>query len=139
VRLYVFFRMNFSRPSILPALLVTGLALALTGCSTVKLDPTGEKTAIYQLNEFRMLLNSTAPAGFAATQKAFRDLDLFETYSKLDTFSGELYARSRSDEKVYVSVSEVNSRQTLLRIRWSNTGDKKRSKALYDVIESNLR
>lgn len=131
--------MNFSRPSTLPALLITGLALALTGCSTVTLDPAGEKTAVYQLNEFRMLLNGTAPGAFAATQKAFRDLDLFETHSKLDTYSGELYARSRSDEKVFVSVSEVNSRQTLLRIRWSNTGDKKRSKALYDVIESNLR
>lgn len=120
-------------------LAATTLLLALPGCSTIKLDPAGESTAVYQLNEFRMLLNSNAPTAFAAVQKALRDLDLFETKAKLETYSGELYARSRSDEKIFVSVAEVNSRQTLLRIRWGTTGDKKRSKALYDVIESNLR
>lgn len=115
------------------------VALALSGCSTVRLDPSGESTAVYQLNEFRMLLNATAPAAFSATQKAFRELDLFETKSKLETFEGELNARSRKDEKVHVSIAEVNSRQTMLKIRWSTTGDKKNSKALYDLIERNLR
>ena len=78
-------------------------------------------------------------ARIAATQKAFRDYDLFETKSKLNTFDGELYARSRSDDKVFVSIAEMNSKQTLLRIRWSTTGDKKNSRALYDLIERNLR
>lgn len=128
-----------SSSSCIGLLAATSLAFVLSGCSTVKLDATGETAAVYQLNEFRMLVNSTAPSAFAATQKAFRDLDLFETKSKLETYAGELYARSRTDEKVFVSVSEVNSRQTLLRIRWGTTGDKRRSKALYDVIESNLR
>jgi hypothetical protein len=114
------------------------LVLALSGCSTVRLDPAGESAAVYQLNEFRMLLNSTAPAAFSATQKAFRELDLFETKSKLEMYAGELNARSRKDERIYVSIAEVNSRQTLLKIRWSTTGDKKNSKALYDLIERNL-
>jgi hypothetical protein len=129
------------RPRILliPSLLIASLSLGLTGCSTVNLDESGETTAVYQFNEFRMLVNSTAPAAFAATQKAFRDYDLFETKSKLNTFDGELYARSRLDDKVYVNIAEVNSRQTLLRIRWSTTGDKKNSKALYELIERNLR
>jgi hypothetical protein len=113
--------------------------LALTGCSTVDLDSTGDTSAVYQLNEFRMLLNTTAPTAFSATQKALRELDLFETKSKLETYAGELYARSRKDEKIYVSIAEVNSRQTLLKIRWGTTGDKKNSKALYDLIERHLR
>jgi hypothetical protein len=119
-------------------LLATALLLAVSGCSTVKLDSTGETAAVYQFNEFRMLLNSTAPAAFAATQQAIRDYDLFETKSKLNTYDGELYARSRKDDKVFISIAEVNSKQTLLRIRWSTTGDKKQSKALYDLIEKNL-
>ena len=119
--------------------LASAFLVALAGCSTVKLDSSGETTAVYQLNEFRMVLNSTAPAAFAATQQAIREYDLFETKSKLNTYDGELYARSRKDDKVFVSIAEMNSKQTLLRIRWSTTGDKKNSKALYDLIEKNLR
>lgn len=130
--------MKILRSSPLSVLLTSGLLLALTGCSTVDLDSTGDTAAVYQLNEFRMVLNTTAPVAFAATQKAFRELDLFETKSKLQTYEGELYARSRKDDKVYVSIAEMNSRQTMLKIRWGTTGDKKNSKALYDLIEHNL-
>lgn len=131
--------MKLHRSSVFSFLGLAGLVFAFTGCSTVKLDRTGETEAVYQFNEFRMLVNSTAPITFAATQKALKELDLFETKSKLLTYEGELYARSRLDEKVYIHIAEVNSKQTLLRIRWSTTGDKKKSKALYDVIESHLR
>jgi hypothetical protein len=127
-------------PLLRSALLATGLAFALTGCSTVNLDATGETTAVYQLNEFRMVVNSTAPATYAATQKAFRELDLFETKGgKLETYAGELIARTRKDEKVYVSIAEMNSRQTLLKIRWGTGGDKKNSVDLYKLIERHLR
>lgn len=112
--------------------------LGFSGCSTVDLDSTGDTAAVYQINEFRMVVNTTAPVAFAATQKAFREMDLFETKSQLNTYDGELYARSRSDEKVYVNIAEINSRQTLVKIRWSATGDKKRSTDLYKLIERNL-
>ncbi|CAM2940603.1 DUF3568 family protein [Rariglobus hedericola] len=127
------------RSTLLTSLSLASLAFGLSGCSTVALDESGDKSAVYQLNEFRMVLNTTAPVAFAATQKAFREYDLFETKSELNTYDGELYARSRTDDKVFVSVSEMNSKQTLLRIRWSTTGDKKNSRALYDLIERNLR
>lgn len=112
--------------------------LALSGCSTISLDSTGDTAAVYQINEFRMVLNSTAPTAFAATQKAFKEFELFETKSELNTFDGELYARSRKDDKIFVGISEMNSRQTLLRIRWGTTGDRKNSTALYKIIESHL-
>ena len=130
--------MTLSRTTLLlcPALLAS---FAFTGCSTVSLDSTGDTAAVYQLNEFSMLLNTTAPRAYAATQKAFKDMDLFETKSNLDTFEAELNARSRKDENVHVAITEVNSRQTMLKIRWSTTGDKKNSKALYELIERNLR
>lgn len=121
------------------ATLLAALALAVSGCSTVKLDQTGETAAVYQLNEFRMVLNSTAPRAFAATQKAVREADLFETKSKLNTYDGELHARSRKDEKIQITIAEINSRQTLLTIQWGSMGDKKNSTALYKFIESNLR
>jgi hypothetical protein len=127
------------RPLLAPALLTAMLALGFSGCTTVNLDESGDTAAVYQLNEFRMVVNSTAPRAFAATQKALREYDLFETKSTLNTFDGELYARSRKDDKVYINIAEINSRQTMLRIRWSMTGDRKNSKALYDLIERNLR
>jgi Protein of unknown function (DUF3568) len=131
--------MKTLRTAPLFALLTSGFVLGLSGCSTVKLDSTGDTAAVYQLNEFRMVLNTTAPAAFAATRKAFRELDLFETKSKLQTYEGELYGRTRQDEKLYVSVAEINSRQSILKIRWGTTGDRKNSTALYKAIESNLR
>jgi hypothetical protein len=131
--------MKITRTSSLAVLLGSGLVLAMAGCTTVDLDSSGDKAAVYQINEFRMVLNTTAPAAFAAAQKALRELDLFETKSNLETYAGELYARSRKDEKIYVSIAEMNSRQTMLRIRWGTVGDKKNSKALYDLIERNLR
>jgi len=131
--------MNTFRLSFAAAPLAIALSLGFTGCSTVDLDSTGDTAAVYQLNEFKMVLNSTAPAAFAATQKAFKELDLYETKSKLATYAGELNARSRKDERVYVTVEEVNSRQTILKIRWSTAGDRKNSKALYDLIERNLQ
>ena len=120
-------------------LIAAGLVLGLSGCSTVDLDSTGDTAAVYQINEFRMLVNTTAPVAFAATQKAFREMDLFETKSQLNTFDGELYARSRTDDKIYVHIAEANSRQTLIKIRWGTTGDKKLSTDLYKLIERNLR
>lgn len=125
--------------SLSASILAASAALALSGCSTVSLDQTGETTAVYQFNEFRMVLNSTAPVAFAATQKAVRELDLFETKSKLNTYDGELFARSRKDDKIHVTIAEINSRQTMLTIQWGTTGDKKNSTALYKSIESHLR
>lgn len=120
-------------------LAASGLVLGFSGCSTVDLDSTGDTAAVYQINEFRMLVNTTAPVAFAATQKAFREMDLFETKSQLNTFDGELYARSRTDDKIYVNIAEANSRQTLIKIRWGTTGDRKKSTDLYKLIERNLR
>ncbi len=122
------------------ALLASGIVFALAGCSTVNLDSSGETAAVYQLNEFRMVVNSTAPATYAATQKAFRELNLFEIKgSKLLTYEGELYARTTKDEKVHVSIAEINSRQTIIKIRWGTGGDKKSSIELYKLIERHLR
>ena len=121
-------------PLLRSALLSIGLVLALTGCSTVNLDSTGDTAAVYQIDTFSMLVNSTAPATFAATQKALRELDLFETKSKLQTYEAEINARSRKDEKININIAEVNSRQTMLKIRW----DKKNATALYKIIERNL-
>ncbi len=131
--------MKISRTAPVFALVISGLGFGLFGCSTVRLDSSGDTAAVYQLNEFRMVLNTTAPAAYAATQKAFRALDLFETKSKLETYEGEIYGRTRKDEKVYVNIAEINSRQTLLKIRWGTTGDRKNSTALYKAIEGNLR
>ena len=123
----------------LPVLIATASLLAVTGCSTVNLDSTGDTQAVYNLGRFEMLMNATAPVLYGATQKALRDLDLFQTKAKLNTSDAEISARARNDQQITVSIAEINSRQTMLKIRWGTAGSKVNSRALYDAIEKNLR
>jgi Protein of unknown function (DUF3568) len=120
------------------ALSTLGLSSLFTGCSSVKLDPTGDMVAVYQFGEFRMLLNTTAPIATTAAQKALPQFDLFQTSHTVTTYSSVLNARNRSDQKIVIDISEVNSRQTLVRIRWGAGGDLVKSRRLYEAIEANL-
>jgi hypothetical protein len=113
-------------------------ALALAGCRSVPLTPTGDMVAVYRFGEFRMLLNTTAALAAEAAKKAVQDADLYQTSFKLNTYDARLLARSRADQKVLIIIEEVNSRQTLLRIRWGEGGDAVRSRRLYEAIEANL-
>ena len=129
------------KPSIrstLSALLVLASVGLIAGCSTVNLDDSGDTQAVYELGQFEMIVDSNAAAAYNATQKAFKDLDLYQTKGDLYTFEAELAARSRDDKKVYVSIKEVNSKQTMIKIRWGTIGSKGNSRQLYDAIEKNL-
>jgi ABC-type oligopeptide transport system substrate-binding subunit len=120
---------------------ITVLALAaaaLTGCRSVKLDPSGDMVAVYQFGEFKMLLNTTAPLAAASAQKAVQSEDLYQTLFKQNTYDARIEARTRSDQKVIVLIQEVNSRQTMLRIRWGDGGDLAKSRKLYEAIELGL-
>ena len=116
-----------------------GLAACLVaGCSTINLDTTGDTQAVYEFGRFEMLLNANAPTIYAATQKALQSLDLYQTQAQLNTFDAQLHARARNDQKISIEIQEINSRQTMVRIRWGTTGNKASSLALYKAIESNL-
>jgi Protein of unknown function (DUF3568) len=122
-------------------LVTAGLAvvvLAVTGCSTIVLDQQGEMEATYVAGEFRMLMNGTAPATAAATSSAFKQLGLFEVGNGQQTYKATLAARTSTDEKVTVNIAEVNSRQTMIRIRVDVLGDRVFSQKLYQQIEKNL-
>ena len=124
--------------STLSALLVLASVGLIAGCSTVNLDDSGDTQAVYELGQFEMIVDSNAAAAYNATQKAFKDLDLYQTKGDLYTIEAELAARSRDDKKVYVSIKEVNSKQTMIKIRWGTIGSKGNSRQLYDAIEKNL-
>jgi Protein of unknown function (DUF3568). len=123
----------------LRALLLAGsTALFTAGCTTVSLDKKGEMQATYVAGEFRMLVNADAPRTAAATSQAFKQLGLFEVKNELKSFSAELAARTPKDEKVRVSIKEINSKQTELGIRVDVMGNKDFSRKLYELIEQNL-
>ncbi len=117
---------------------LTALALMTSGCSSVALDKQGDMEATYVAGEFRMLVNGTAPATAAATSAAFKQLGLFQIKSTQETYSATLRARTPKDEKVTVGIAEVNSRQTMVRIRVDIVGDKNFSRKLYEQIDRNL-
>jgi hypothetical protein len=120
------------------AIFLLSVAGLFTGCSTVNLDDSGDTQAVYQFGGFEMLLNSTAPIAFNAAQKALKDLDLYQTKGQLNTYDAQIYARSRTDQKISIEIKEINSKQTQLKIRWGTAGSKANSRALYDAIEKNM-
>ncbi len=113
-------------------------AFFVTGCSTVALDKDGDMQATYVAGEFRMLVNADAPRTANATSQAFKQLGLFEVKREMKTFSAELAARTPKDEKVRVTIKEINSKQTELGIRVDVAGDKNFSRKVYERIEANL-
>jgi hypothetical protein len=119
------------------ALAAAALGLA-AGCSTVPLTKDGEMQATFVAGEFRMLVNADAPRTAAATSEAFKQMGLFEVRRELRSFDADLAARSTKDEKIRVSIKEINSKQTELRIRVDVTGDRNFSRKLYERIEANL-
>ena len=123
----------------LPVLLLAGsAALLAAGCSTVSLDKEGDMQATYVAGEFRMLVNADAPRTAAATSQAFKQLGLFEVKKDVKTFAADLAARTPKDEKIRVSIKEINSKQTELGIRVDVVGDRNFSRKLYEKIEQNL-
>jgi hypothetical protein len=113
--------------------------LVLAGCSDVPLSPNGDMLAVYQFGEFKMLFNTTAPVVAKAVQKVAQDLDLYQTHFKQAKFEAELTARARNDQEVTVRIEEVNSRQTMISIRWGKAGDKAKSQKFYELVEAALK
>jgi len=128
---------SMPKPSLLSSLLVLTL-LAVAGCESVPLDPNREMVAVYSFGKFRMLLNTNAPTATPAIQKALQTFDLYITKTSTSAYQVEFTARARNDQKITVSVEEVNSRQSMLQIHWGAGGNKPHSIALYQAIEKNL-
>jgi hypothetical protein len=121
----------------LPTLLLIALAL-FGGCRTISYDPSGNYYAVFQLGDYKMLLNTTAPVAFQAVQKAVQQSDLFQTSAVLNKYDGVVMARTRADQKVRIKIEETNSRQTMINIRWGEGGDLPYSRKLFDAIEANV-
>lgn len=126
----------------IPLVLSATLAVSalVTGCKTVDVSSreSGSMQAVYQYGEFSMLLNGTAPAAAAAAEAAIKELDLYAVSKKLNTYDAELVARTRKDQKVTIAINEVNSRQTMIKIRVGATGDLAVSRQIYDAVERNM-
>src|SRR3954463_9128461 len=126
------------KPSLFVSFAILSLAAFVAGCQSVPLDPAREMVAVYSFGEFRMLLNTNAPTAATAIQKALQAFDLYTTKTTTSTYQVEFTARARNDQKVTVLAEEINSRQSMLHIRWGAGGNKVNSRRLYEAIETNL-
>jgi hypothetical protein len=124
----------------LPLLVVLIGSLGLfAGCRSVPLDKGGSMKATYVAGRFNMIVNGNAAQAARAVNQAFNQLGMFVVKSEQKTFSSaELAARTAKDEKVRVSINEINSRQTEIGIRVDLAGDQNLSRKLYERIEANL-
>lgn len=112
---------------------------ALAGCRSVALDPSGETVAVYQFGEFRMVFNATAPVVAQAVQATLPEFELFQTVAEINKFDARIIARAQGDQKVKVIVQEINSQQTLLRIRWGEGGNLNKSRRFYEAVDAKVQ
>lgn len=122
----------------LSSLLALALAGLFSGCRTIDYDNSGGNYAVFQLGEFKGLVNTKAPEAAEAVKKAVQQLDLFQTYAVVNKYDAQVLARTRNDQKVRINIEESNSRQTLIRIRWGEGGDYGSSRKLFDKIDAIL-
>lgn len=95
--------------------------------------------ATYVAGRFNMIVNANAAQAARAVNQAFNQLGMFVVKSEQKNFSSaELAARTAKDEKIRVSINEINSRQTEIGIRVDIAGDQVISRKLYERIEANL-
>ncbi len=126
--------------SLLPIVAASGLLGAFTGCRTVPLDKGGSMKATYVAGRFNMVVNANAARATRAVTQSFSDLGMFVVKTEQKNFySAELAARTAKDEKVRVSINEINSRQTEIGIRVDLAGDQALSRKLYERVEANLK
>lgn len=118
-------------------LVAAGLAL-LGGCRSVPLDQSGQKTAVNNLGEFRMVVNTNLQNTLSATRFALVDMRLTEISANERTYVADLVAVTELDEKVRINIREINSRQTEVGIRVKWVGHQEYSKRLWERIETHL-
>ena len=127
------------KPFRLSILVVLAFVSALAGCRSVALDPTGETVAAYKFGEFQMVFNSTAPKVAEATQAAIAEAGLFLSKSEVNKFDAYFLARASGDKKVRIKIEEINSRQTMIHIRYGEGGNLNQSRRLYELIDSKVK
>lgn len=94
--------------------------------------------ATYVAGRFNMIVNANSSQAVRAVNQAFGQLGMFVVKTEQKTFSAELAARTAKDEKVRVTIAEINSRQSEIGIRVDLAGDQVLSRRLYERIEANL-
>lgn len=122
----------------LSSLLALALAGFFSGCRTIDYDNSGKNYAVFQLGDFKGLVNTTAPKTAEAVQKAVQQSDLFQTYVVVNKYEAQVLARDRADNKIRINIEENNSRQTLINIRWGQGGDYGNSRKFFDKVNAIL-
>jgi hypothetical protein len=122
----------------LSSLLALSLAGFFGGCRTIDYDNSGGNYAVFQLGEFKGLVNTTAPKTAEAVKQAVQQADLFQTYVVINKYEAQVLARDRKDQKIRINIEEYNSKQTIIRIRWGEGGDYGNSRKLFDKVDAIL-
>ena len=117
---------------------LTALVALFAGCSSVPLDESGEKTAVNNLGQFRMVANANLARTVAATRAALADMRLTEVSADVRRFDADVVAETELNEKIRFTIREINSAQTEVGIRVKWVGHQDYSKRLWERIEAHL-
>ncbi|MDF9828149.1 hypothetical protein M2103_001113 [Ereboglobus sp. PH5-5] len=118
-------------------LLIAACLAFVAGCQNIPLG--GENNVgAFNFGEFEGLYNTTAPTVTQTAREAAQQLGLTEVALTEGKFESTIIARDANDLKVQIKVSEANSLQTKIRIRWGTGGDRDQSIKFYNTVEKLL-
>ncbi|GAB4270486.1 MAG TPA: hypothetical protein DIU37_04200 [Opitutae bacterium] len=126
-----------------PKLLVVALmsfasAFFMAGCTALLVGGAAAGTVAYVNGELKKTEDGTVKDLADATSDAFKNLGYKQISSNYDKTSGELIARTSTDDKVTVKLTKKTKDTTEVSIRVGTFGDQDISLSVLEAIEKEL-
>lgn len=118
--------------------LVALVTLLSAGCTALLVGGAAAGTVAYVGGELNKTEKGTIKELSDATEDAFKDLEYKQISKNVDKTTGELIARTSTDEKITVKLTYKTDDTTEVGIRVGTFGDEDLSMTILDQIEKNL-
>ncbi len=125
--------MNIKR--VLIGCALAGVLLCAVGCSPVMVSPDG---AAYSTGKLYVSISRDMNSVYEAALVSMEKLGLTVSDKAKDVFSGRITASGADGRKVTLRLSPSGDKATTLTIHVGTTGNKERSRIVYEEIRRNL-
>jgi hypothetical protein len=127
------------RSFLILAVLLTGMAIGVSGCLLVAVGAGAAGTVAYVKGELEVTLDAGMDRSYDATLKSLDQLKIVPTQKLKDSLSGEIIARTSDDTKITIKLTRVDEKLTKASIRVGVFGDQAQSTTIYEHIKKNLK
>ncbi len=125
-------------PGAAAVLAVLLLAVAVPACAPFYAEPDPETGIAYVMGQLRAEVEGEVTQVAAATELAFRKLQIRERFTEVSGLDAEIIGRSGRGKAVTVTIRRTGPTTSAVRIRIGRFGDSALSRALLDEIRGQL-